>query len=222
MSSILDTNRNTWGHYDRLKAAGVKTVIRYIAFGLEKEEKVIKHGEAQGIADAGLRLGLVYEIGGRPNGFAIGQRDGAYSRQYAPKVGAPTDGSVIIWYTVDFDASPAQYPGIREAFRGFKEALGPEFRVGAYASGFICDKLFNEGLIVARWLTDSMGFAGTRDSIANGRYEMRQFLPATIAGLDTDPDAAHILADGSVADIGDFVPFRTQPKENEDGLNQTS
>lgn len=207
MPEILDTNRNTFGRYDALKAAGVKTVIRYIAAGLEREEKVIKPGEARGIADAGLRLGLVYEIGGKPSGATVGQRDGAYSCKYAATVGA-TPGA-IIWYTVDYDAGPDEYPGVKAAFQAFKAALGSDYRVGAYASGYICDRLTADGLIAARWLTDSMGFRGSRDSAAAGRYELKQALPHIIAGLDTDPDARHIGVDGTAADIGDFVPFAT-------------
>lgn len=217
MPDILDTNRNTFGHYDALKAAGVKTIIRYIAAGLAGEEKVIKPGEARAIAAAGLRLGLVYEIGGKPSGAAVGQRDGAYARNYAPTVGAPA--GAIIWYTVDFDAGPSQYDGIKAAFAAFKAALeapspAPTYRVGAYASGYICDRLKADGLIDGRWLTDSMGFRGTRDSIAAGRFELKQALPHVIAGLDTDPDAVHMGVDGTAADIGDFVPFApvsTQP-----------
>jgi len=211
MPDILDTNRNTFGHYDALKSAGVKTVIRYIAAGLEDHEKVIKQGEAHAIADAGLRLGLVYEIGGRPSGNSVGARDGIYARAYAPKVGAPA--CAIIWYTVDWDAGPGDLPGIVAAFRAFKAALedpavdNPAYRVGAYASGYICDQLFNAGLCAARWLTDSRGFRGTRDSMAAGRYELLQALPQTIAGLDTDPDAIHAAVDGRTTDIGDFVPF---------------
>jgi hypothetical protein len=211
MPEILDTNRNSFGHYDALKAAGVKTVIRYIAAGLESHEKVIKEGEAHAIADAGLRLGLVYEINGRPSGGAVGARDGVYARAYAPKVGAPA--GAIIWYTVDWDAGRGDLPGIAAAFRAFKNALedpavdGPGYRTGCYASGYICDQLYNAGLCDARWLTDSRGFAGTRDSINAGRYELLQALPQDIAGLDTDPDARYRAADGRVADIGDFVPF---------------
>lgn len=211
MPEILDTNRNTFGRYDALKAAGVKTIIRYIAAGLEHEEKVIKPGEAHAIADAGLRLGLVYEIGGKPSGSAVGHRDGSYARTYAPQVGAPA--GAIIWYTVDYDAGPNDYIGIKAAFQAFKDAIedgasvAPLYRVGAYASGYICDRLHADGLIAGRWLTDSMGFRGTRDAIAGGRFDLKQALPHVIAGLDTDPDAAHVAVDGTEADIGDFVPF---------------
>ena len=83
--------------------------------------------------------------------------------------------------------------------------------MGAYASGWICGELRAAGLIDARWLTDLMGFRGTRQAIANGDYELKQSLPQVIAGLDTDPDAAHIGVDGRVADIGDFIPFAMTP-----------
>lgn len=205
MPAILDTNRNTFGHYDALKAAGVKTVIRYIAAGLEHEEKVIKPGEAHALADAGLRLGLVYEIGGQPSGTLVGRRDGLYSFNKAPTVGAPN--GAIIWYTVDFDAGPNELPGIKLAFAAFKDALDGKYRVGAYAGGWVCNELKAAGLCDARWLTDSMGFRGTRQAIKDGSYELLQALPHTIAGLDTDPDAVHIGLDSKAADIGDFVPY---------------
>lgn len=204
-TAILDTNRNTYGHYDALKAAGVKTVIRYIAAGLTAEEKVIKPGEAKAIADAGLRLGLVYEIGGKPSGPSVGARDGQFALAYAPTVGAPA--GAIIWYTVDYDAGLADLSGIVLAFQAFRSALQGKYRVGAYASGWVCAQLKARGLIDARWLTDSMGFRGSRDAKAAGDYELIQALPANIAGLDTDPDTAHVDVNGNVADIGDFVPF---------------
>jgi hypothetical protein len=211
MPKILDTNRNTFGHYDALKAAGVETVIRYVAAGLESHEKVVKPGEARAIAEAGLRLGLVYETNGKPSGTAVGTHDGKAARTWAHFVGAPA--GAIIWYTVDYDAGHNDYPGIYAAFHAFKAAIedtgsdAPVYRVGGYASGYILDRLYGDQLIVARWLTDSRGFQGTREAMAAGRYELLQALPHTVAGLDTDADAEHIGVDGRVPDIGDFVPF---------------
>jgi hypothetical protein len=121
----------------------------------------------------------------------------------------------IIWYTVDYDAQKVDLPAIRNAFVALKDALNGEYRVGAYASGYVCEELFKDGLIAARWITDSVGFRGSREAIAAGRYEMRQWLPAQIAGLDTDPDPEHVDVDGKVPDIGAFVPFgaaRSSPR----------
>src|SRR6202035_1817530 len=201
MPEILDTHRNTYGHYDALKAAGVKTVIRYLMAGGEKNEKVIKQGEAHGLAEAGLRLGLVYEISGRPSGAAVGARDGEAAKLQAIAAGAPTNGSVILWYTVDWDAPESAMPGIISAVKAFKTAAESEFRVGIYASGAVCDELWNLKLITGRWLTDSRGFRGTHDAMVAGRYELLQALPHPVAGLDTDADAELIAVDGKVIDI---------------------
>lgn len=198
---IIDTNRNTFTRLAQLKVAGVTTIIRYIAAGLTGEEKVIKQGEAHAIADAGMKLGLVYEINGKPFGSQIGQRDGMFAHSYAPEVGAP-DGA-IIWYTVDYDAGPTDMPGIVEAFKAFMSAVSPKFRVGCYGSGFVCAQLKAAGLIDGRWLTDSLGFRGTRDAIAADEYEMAQALPKNVAGLDAD---ANTLRQPGI-DIGDFIPF---------------
>lgn len=208
---IIDTNNNTTAALGNLLSAGIGTVIRYIAAGLVGNEKVIKPAEARAIAKAGMRLGLVYEIGGKPSGSAIGKRDGDFSRSYAPTVGAP-QGSVI-WYAVDYDAGPLDYPGIKSAFLAFKAALGGYYLLGCYASGYIADRLTEDGAIdkIAGvpliWLTDSMGFRGSRVSAGAGRYVLLQGLPRRTATLDTDPDALNArLADVKIDYVGDFVP----------------
>jgi Rv2525c-like, glycoside hydrolase-like domain/Putative peptidoglycan binding domain len=209
--TILDTNRNTVGHLTRLKRLGVKTIIRYIAAGLTRNEKVVKPGEASAIGAAGMKLGLVYEIGGKPNGTYVGRRDGDFALQYAKTVGAPRDA--VIWYAVDYDATASQMPGIMAAFAAFKDSLGGYYRVGAYASGFVCDRLYGAGLISHRWLTMSMGFNGTRAAYAAGRWELLQRLEKMQAGLDTDPDVARVDKNGNDVDIGDFTPDLPDPSE---------
>ena len=209
--TILDTNRNTFGHLANLKRLGVKTIIRYIAAGLTGNEKVVKPGEASAIGAAGLKLGLVYEIGGKPNGTYVGRRDGDFAVQYAKTVGAPR--GAVIWYAVDYDATSSQMPGIMAAFAAFKDSLGGYYRVGAYASGYVCDRLYAAGLITHRWLTMSMGFNGTRAAVAAGRWELLQKLEKLQAGLDTDPDIARVQANGDDVDIGDFTPQLPDPSE---------
>jgi hypothetical protein len=53
----------------------------------------------------------------------------------------------IIWYTVDYDAQKVDLPAIRNAFVALKDALNGEYRVGAYASGYVCEELFKDGLL---------------------------------------------------------------------------
>lgn len=200
---IFDTNNRVTPRLPALKAAGTETIIRYLACQTHDPDKVVTPDEARAIAAAGIKLGLVYEVSGQPSGDIIGKRDGDWAACHAPQVGAPTDGSVIIWYAVDYDPPAGDMPGIEAAFAAFNSAVAPAFRVGCYGSGACCDALFAKGLITARWITQSMGFTGSRAAIAAKRYELLQQLPKKICGLDTDPDVK--LTPGT--DIGDFVPF---------------
>jgi hypothetical protein len=212
---IIDTNNNMTNRIKALKAANVTTVIRYIAAGLVGNEKVVKAPEARALAAARIKLGLVYEIGGHPSSAAVGRRDGSFARAYAPQVGAPEDA--MIWSAVDYDAGPGDLPGIIAYHQAFKNEMEGYYRVGAYASGYICDELFNRRLIEARWLTMSQGFRGTKASLAAGRWEMLQRLERNITGLanDIDPDVVHIEANGEAADIGDFIPELEPPQDIE-------
>jgi hypothetical protein len=213
---IIDTNNNMTNRIKALKAANVTTVIRYVASGLVGYEKVVKAPEARALAAAKIKLGLVYEISGHPNGSAVGKRDGEFARSYAPLVGAPKDA--IIWSAVDYDAGPGDLAGIVAYHVAFKKALEGYYRAGAYASGYICDELFGRELIVARWLTMSQGFRGTKASLAAGRWELLQRLERNLTGLSNsiDPDVVHIEPNGEPADIGDFIPT-LEPPENIEG-----
>jgi len=93
MSEIIDTNHDTTRHLSALKAAGIKTVIRYLSPINPHGEKCVKPAEAHAIAAAGLRLALVCEGWGDFAHGAIsggaGERDGEWCAKYAASVGAP-------------------------------------------------------------------------------------------------------------------------------------
>jgi peptidoglycan hydrolase-like protein with peptidoglycan-binding domain len=208
---IIDTNHNTTSKLSALKSAGVDTLIRYVAAGLVGREKVIKPAEARAIAEHGMKLGTVYEIAGRPSGTAIGRRDGEFTADYLPTVGV-IDGCAT-WYTVDYDADSSDYPGIASACRAFKKALEGRYKMGIYSSGYIADRLVEDGILDSIggqpliWLTDSLGFRGTRASIAGGRYVMIQGLPRITTSLDTDPNwINNKLADSKIDYIGVCIP----------------
>src|ERR1051326_718815 len=203
MTHILDTNRNTTGRYDRLKAAGYDTLIRYVSRG--GGDKVVTVAEARATAAAEFKLVLVYEVNGRPRGADVGHADGVFALAYAQKVGAP-QGAILL-YTADEDTTGATFGPTRDAFKAFAAAIAPMYRCGGYGSGWLLDQLFAAKIIVGRWITDSAGFRGSKEAVAAGRYEMKQALPSTIAGLDADADAEHYGVDGTAPDIGAFAPF---------------
>jgi Domain of unknown function (DUF1906) len=203
MITILDTDEPlTEEKIIALMAKGVVSVGRYLNRHNPSEGKVIKPAEAHLFAKHGLRLFLIYEFDGKPSGTDIGKLDGEYCVAYAPTVGAPTDGSAFIAYTVDWDAPESAMPGIKEAFAAFRAAVSPKFKVWPYASGAVNAELYTDKLADGRWLTCSTGFRGSKEALAAGDYEMRQSVPAEVEGLDTDPDTAHV----ATMTIG-FVPF---------------
>jgi hypothetical protein len=206
MITIFDTDQNVTPKLPALKALGITDIGRYVAFGLEGEPKVIKPAEAHAIADAGMRLFLINEIGTHTmNGAVNGKRDGAYVLDYAKnKLGMP-EGTAI-FPCADYDARAGDYPAISAYAAAFRAAAG-YLRLGAYANGYTCNRLKSDGLIELRWLTCSTGFAGTKDAIARHQYEILQALPTKVDGLDTDPDTLNV-ANG---DFGSRVPFAPSP-----------
>jgi hypothetical protein len=201
--TIIDTDVPlTAAKLAQLKAQGIVSIGRYLNRRNPSGDKVIKPAEARLFQACGMRLFLIYEFDGKPSGPAVGAADGAWSAAYAPTVGAPTDGSAFIAYTVDYDAPEADMPGIKAAFTEFSAAIKPKFTTWAYASGAVNASLLAAKLITGRWLTCSSGFRGSKQALAAGDYEMRQAIPQEIAGLDTDPDSTHVAN----MMIG-FVPF---------------
>ena len=195
---IVDTDNTTINHLSRFKKGD--TIIRYIA--RSHTWKTVTPSEARAIAHAGIKLGLVFETTGKPHGSNEGTMDGFAAIKYAKEVGAPH--GAVIWYAVDYDPSPSDMHGIVAAFDAFgREVKAQGYRVGAYASGYCNGILKSKGLIDMRWLTQSLGFKGTRDAIKNKEYELLQRLPMTVAGLDVDPDVS-LIPNG---DIGDFIPY---------------
>jgi hypothetical protein len=206
MTLILDTNVDTTRHLAALKAAGVTTIIRYLSPINPSGEKCIKPAEAQAIAAAGLRLALVCEGWGDFAHGAIsagaGERDGEWCARYAATVGAPDNAAV--YFAVDVDAGAVQIkklvlPYFASVDAAFK-TLAPNLRSGAYGSGAVCEAVMGAQLADLAWLSCSLGWSGSRAYLASNKWVLRQHLPATIAGIDCDPDDAN-------GDFCDFAPF---------------
>ncbi len=218
---IIDTNHDTTHHVAALKAAGVKTIIRYLSPIAPGGEKCIKPAEARAIAGAGLRLGLVSEGWGdfAHGGISAGagDRDGAFAAHVAPTLDAP-DGACV-YFAVDVDASLYQIrklvvPYFRSVAAAFKEHA-PKLRVGVYGSGAVCEAVIGAKLADLAWLSCSMGWTGSREFLASNKWALRQHLPQPVASIDADPDDPN-------GDIGDFEPFADiGRRRTEDGGQKT-
>lgn len=208
MPVVIDTPVATTSRLEMLKAGGIRTIIRYINPLSLGSAKTVKAVEAQGIANIGMRLGLVCEGWGGAEGHggidgASGARDGRLCAQHAKSVvGAPPNA--CIYFAVDTDVSSSFLNNnVIPYFQEVKDAVSGQFRIGVYGCGLVCDAVLTRGLADLTWLSNAMGWAGSRAFRDNGKWNLLQHLPMTIAGLDTDPNDINPAR----PDIGDFVPF---------------
>ena len=92
--------------------------------------------------------------------------------------------------------------------QAFGERNGlPVYRVGVYGSGAVCQAVLDAGLAELAWLSCSSGWSGYKNFLASGRWNLRQYTPRLVAGLDADPNDANPQR----GDIGDFVPGAAAP-----------
>ena len=205
----LDTTVELTRHAAALQEQGYDFALRYYSHNAAKN---LSLGEARALAQAGLRIGVVWETTGTRAGFftrAQGLADGAAAFQMARNVIGQPFGSAI-YFAVDFDPTQADLDGaISNYFTGVHAALyvaaegQPSYRVGVYGSGLCCGTLVDRGQASLSWLSQSTGFAGSRQYAEQQRYDLIQLLPMRIPGadgvvLDIDPDATHPERDGGL------------------------
>ena len=143
----------------------------------------------------GLNLVTVWESHSRyPSYFSYsrGYYDAASAYSQAKTVGQPA-GSAI-YFAVDFDARGADIVPIDQYFRGITNGLAaagagrPEYKVGVYGSGAVCESLKGRGLAQYAWLTNSTAWAGTMNY---ADWNIRQGRPyATLGFINHDSNEA--------------------------------
>ena len=201
--SIIDTPANTTSKLTCLNTSGVTAIMRYYNFTNSSSlpEKRLRLPEAQAIAAAGIRLGVVFQQGQNnalafsdAQGFKAGLRAFTYARD---EIGQPTGSG--IYFSVDFDATASEtnqrvvpfFEGVRRAFDQESNG-GPSYRVGVYGSGLVSSILTAEGLIELTWLAMSRGFSGTKAAIHAGAFNLNQLPPEkNLGGLDVDFNEAN-------------------------------
>jgi hypothetical protein len=198
----LDTTVELTRHAEALRSQGVDFAMRYYSNNASKN---LSLGEARALSQAGLKIGVVWETSGTHAAFftrAQGLADGAQAYRMAREsIGQPF-GSAI-YFAVDYDPTQADIDGgISNYFTGVHAALyvandgAPSYRVGVYGSGLCCGALAERGIAALSWLSQSTGFAGSRQYADQKRYDILQTLPAPIVGADgivlsIDPDTTH-------------------------------
>lgn len=187
---------------------------RYIS-RYEGSWKVITDSEWRALADfhqemekAGgfCLVGLIYEDNGTPRSAAQGVSDALETRKWISRLEVPVGGSIM--YTDDEDGPIGPVMAATGAYFEGLRIGGPDSPFipnrGLYAGGTMVNVAKQRNLIDTRWITQSLGFNGSRTAIAEGEYEIKQLLSAPYAGQDVDPD---VLRPGLKPwDVGAFVP----------------
>lgn len=194
---VLDSPdpRHVAADIQSLKAKqGLKAAIVYISPINLAGDKTAKKATIQAILAAGVDVGFVCEGWGGSNNFAhqdinaaCGTRDGATCGHYLDQLGAPA--ATAVYPTVDNDAPPNAIAQLcLPYFHAFREALPEKYRMGVYGCGALLAALDDAHLIDYRWLSNAMGWSGSRAYRASNKWDILQGLATRIDGIDIDPD----------------------------------
>ena len=204
---IIDTPDPTTNQIVHLLADGVTSVGRYLTTSVSS--KLVTSTEAKALALAGIRLFVVFEVYGGADGVddinaGYGAIDGDFARKYMPKIGAPNDGTVCIYFAIDRDFSTMEIAGMAlPYFQAItRELMGSGYLVGVYGSGAVCGAVCRAGFASYAWLSGSTGWTDSKTYLAAKPPELRlvqQRMDTKIANLDADTDVA-------LRPFGDFTP----------------
>ena len=145
-----------------IAAAGYVGVMRYVA-PAQDAPKVIYAPEYAALRAAGLQVGLNWEwyADRAREGAASGTADAQEALRQANALGY----GGAIYFSVDYDAPPADQPAINAYFQACAQVIGLA-RLGCYAGYWPLSRLFDAGLIIYGWQTIAWS-GGNRESRAH-------------------------------------------------------
>jgi len=153
--------------------------------------------EARMLSATGLRVVAVWEFHSHKAdyfSYATGYSDGVSAYRQARTVGQPPGSG--IYFAVDYNAYQPDLVGpIDQYFRGVSAGMtaaagagkAPEYHVGVYGSGAVCDYLKRMRLAQYAWLSNSTAWAGY-DAFTD--WDIRQAGRAPNLSFDQDSNQA--------------------------------
>ncbi len=175
-----------------LKGSGLDFVARYYRDPASRWP-ALSAAEARMVSSAGMKLVALWESHShRPDYFsyASGYSDAMTAYRQARAIGQPA-GSAI-YFAVDFNARETDIWGpVDRYFRGIAAGLAaaaghaPEYRVGVYGSGAVCDYLKRARLAEYAWLSNSTAWAGY-DSFSDWNIRQGERSPALSFSQDSN------------------------------------
>jgi hypothetical protein len=188
----IDAAVNTAPHSPRIKAAGVKVVLRY--FG-SAAWKCATKAECAALKKAGIDVAAIYETtadmmlkGGATAGIAAAKT----VRTAIENAGGPH--TPFVWFACDTDTS--NYAAVNTWLKGAAQVLGAN-KVGIYGSGAVVASALKSGYATKGWIAQSTGWRGYKNRPA-GLALLQGF--KAYGDLGFDYDANDMLMD----DIGQW------------------
>jgi hypothetical protein len=156
--------------------------------------KILTRDELTLLHEAGFKVGVVFQhFNSDRRTFTDSARarfDASQALDEARNLHQPLN--TFIFFGVDFDTSPSMYPYVRHYFTSVRERLRiASFKLGVYGNGHVCKRLFQDGLVSACWLSQSVGFRESVDYERSGEWVLKQCAtrkPFSESAVEFDPD----------------------------------
>lgn len=162
-----------------IKAAGFDFVVRYVPYAGDGG-KGLTAAELADIRANHLGLAMVFEstAARHRDGIGAGLIDGQKAWEALRELGIP---DIPVFFAVDFDAQPFDFPVIDAYQRGAMGALGPR-RVGIYGSHDVVEHCVQAG--TANWFWQCLAWSHGRKHPA--RHLFQDFPGTVINGGEVD------------------------------------
>jgi hypothetical protein len=141
-----------------ISAAGYRFVVRYLTpGGPALPGKLLTRAEYASLIAAGVAVTVNWETSAirMKGGHDAGVADARDADAAARKIGHPS--SKPIYFSADWDTTPADQIAIDAYLRGAAEVLGPD-RVGVYGSYYVVKRCLDNG--TARWAWQTLAWSG--------------------------------------------------------------
>ena len=184
---LIDTPNSVIGKVAKLKGLGVSGIIRYVSPNTASfPNKRVTASEIRECARFGVWVGLVWEVAGTASEMsaAIGKVHAAEAVKVAQALKLPK--AKAIGFAVDYDAPQSDLPAVLAYFKAVHNELSSAgYLVTVYGSGLVMDKVIGAGFAHYGWLSQSMGWSGSK---AEAKEVILQGQTTTVAGIDVDVD----------------------------------
>jgi Domain of unknown function (DUF1906) len=193
----------SWGRppVDAILAGGYSFVCRYLSWS--QSGKNLTKGEADGYLAAGIDIVSNWEYDAHEalGGYVAGVENALEADRQHLACGGPPGAP--IFFSVDWDCQPWDYPAVVEYFRGIASVLGID-RTGAYGGVQVISNLFDECLISYGWQTYAWSY---------GAWDPRAGLRQVLNGQEIEGHAV----DFNEAWADDYGGWGTRPQPSKRG-----